>query len=145
MIEKRTSSTKDSLEKLKLKLSNVNKEVFELEKKENPKYLQNICSKIEQKEKAALEIPKEVQPPTINSENEQNIAEEIKIFKEKKNSLLSQIDQKTRDRASLIQNLTLVENLKSKITAIENSVKDFNEDNENIAQSLGINLSKIPV
>lgn len=145
LIEKRTSSTKDSLEKLKLKLSNVNKEVFELEKKENPKYLQNICSKIEQKEKekAALEIPKEVQPPTINSENEQNIAEEIKIFKEKKNSLLSQIDQKTRDRASLIQNLTLVENLKSKITAIENSVKDFNEENENIAQSLGINLVEI--
>ena len=145
LIEKRTSSTKDSLEKLKLKLSKVNKEVFELEKKENPKYLQNICSKIEQKEKekAALEIPKEVQPPTINSENEQNIAEEIKIFKEKKNSLLSQIDQKTRDRASLIQNLTLVENLKSKITAIENSVKDFNEENENIAQSLGINLVEI--
>ena len=79
----------------------------------------------------------------INSENEQNIAEEIKIFKEKKNSLLSQIDQKTRDRASLIQNLTLVENLKSKITAIENSVKDFNEENENIAQSLGINLVEI--
>ena len=145
LIEKKTLSTKDSLEKLKQKLSNVNKEVFELEKKENPKYLQYICSKIEQKEKekAALEVPKEVQPPTINSENEQNIADEIKTLKEKKDSILSQIEQKIHDKASLIQNLTLVENLKSKITSIENSVKDFNEENENIAQSLGINLVEI--
>lgn len=145
LIDKKISSTKDFLVTLKQKLANINKEIFELEKKENPKFLQNINSIIEQKEKeiAALEKPKEVQPPIANSESEQNITDEIKKFKEKKDNLLSQFEQKKHDKATIIQNLILIENLKNKILFIENNVKNFYEENDSIAQSLDINVDEI--
>lgn len=145
LIDKKISSTKEFLVTLKQKLANINKEIFELEKKENPKYLQNINSIIEQKEKeiAALEDPKEVQPPVANSDSERNIADEIKKLKEKKDDILLQFEQKKHDKIAIIQNLTLLENIKNKILVIENSVKDFYEGNDSIAESLGINLNEI--
>lgn len=96
LISKKTGTTNEQIEVLKGKISQINREIIELELKENQTYLSSIESAINQKneELNALEEPEVVREPASNTEESKIIMGELTKFQNSQKELLAKINEK---------------------------------------------------
>ena len=144
LISKKTEITNEQIEALKGKLSQINREIIDLEIKENAVYLAKIDSAIEQKEKElnALESPKEVKEPDNSEETKQNIAELAKL-QNKQKELLANIDEIKTQQNDLAVEIEDIKNFLSRLDSLYSTVSDFKNENKEYVMALGLDINEI--
>lgn len=145
LISKKTETTNEQIEVLKGKLTQINREIIDLEVKENKSYLASIESAINQKneELKALEEPKAVSEPASNTEESKIIMGELTKFQNSQKELLAKINEEKAKQINLAQVLEDIRNFKTRLENLTEFVNSFKNDNKELLSSLGLNIDEI--
>lgn len=145
LISKKTETTNEQIEVLKGKLTQINREIIDLEVKENKSYLASIESAINQKneELKALEEPKAVSEPASNTEEAKIIMGDLTKFQNSQKELLAKINEEKAKQINLAQVLEDIRNFKTRLENLTEFVNSFKNDNKELLSSLGLNIDEI--
>lgn len=145
LITKKTETTNEQIEVLKGKLSQINREIIELELKENKSYLATIESAIKQKEEelSALEEPKTVIAPDNNTKEVKQIIAELAKQQDYQKELLDKIDEEKIKQNKLAQEIENISNFKIRLENLEKSILEFKNDNKECLSELGFNIDEV--
>lgn len=145
LISKKTETTNEQIEVLKGKLKQINREIIDLEVKENKSYLASLESAVNQKneELNALEEPKDVSEPASDTEESKIIMEELTKFQNSQKGLLAKINEEKEKQINLAQVLEDIRNFKTRLENLAEFVNSFKKDNKELLSSLGLNVDEI--
>ena len=145
LISKKTEITNEQIEVLKGKLAQINREIIELELKENDSYLAKLESAIKQKDEelSALEEPKSVTAPDDNTEEVKQIMTELTKHQDYQKELLAKFDEEKRKQNNLAQEIENINNFKIKLKNLEEFILEFKNTNKEYLSELGFNIDEI--
>lgn len=145
LIAKKTETTNEQIEVLKGKLAQINREIIELELKENKSYIAIIDSAIKQKneELSALEEPKSVTAPDNNTEEAKQIMAELTKRQDCQKELLAKINEEKIKQNKLAQEIENISNFKIRLETLEKTVLEFKNENKEYLSELGFNIDEV--
>ena len=145
LISKKTEITNEHIEILKGKLAQINREIIDLEIKENKSYLAKIESAIKQKEEelTALNIPKEVKVPDNNTNEAKQYLEELTKLQLKQKEILKDIDEKKFSQNTLALEIEEIKNFLIRLDNLSEFVSEFKEGNRDYISKVGLNIDEI--
>lgn len=145
LIAKKTETTNEQIEVLKGKLAQINREIIELELKENKSYIAIIDSAIKQKneELSALEEPKSVTAPDNNTEEAKQIMAELTKRQNCQKELLAKINEEKIKQNKLAQEIENISNFKIRLETLEKTVLEFKNENKEYLSELGFNIDEV--
>ena len=145
LISKKTEITNEQIEVLKGKLAQINREIIELELKENDSYLAKIESAIKQKNEdlSALEEPKSVTAPDDNTEEAKQIMAELTKLQDYQKELFAKINEEKIKQNNLAQEIENISNFKIRLENLEQFVLGFKNENKEYLSELGFNIDEI--
>lgn len=145
LVSIKTEITNEQIEVLKGKLAQINREIIELELKENDSYLAKLESAIKQKneELNALEEPKSVTAPDDNNEEAKHIMAELTKQQDNQKELLAKIAEMKIKQNNLAQEIENISNFKIRLENLEQFVLGFKNENKEYMSELGFNIDEI--
>lgn len=145
LVSIKTEITNEQIEVLKGKLAQINREIIELELKENDSYLAKLESAIKQKneELNALEEPKSVTAPDDNNEEAKLIMAELTKQQDNQKVLFAKIAEMKIKQNNLAQEIENISNFKIRLENLEQFVLGFKNENKEYLSELGFNIDEI--
>lgn len=145
LVSIKTEITNEQIEVLKGKLAQINREIIELELKENDSYLAKLESAIKQKneELNALEEPKSVTAPDDNNEEAKHIMAELTKQQDNQKELLAKIAEMKIKQNNLAQEIENISNFKIRLENLDQFVLGFKNENKEYLSELGFNIDEI--
>lgn len=145
LVAKKTKTTNEQIEILKGRLAQINREIIELEVKENTSYLATIESAIKQKneELNALEKPEAIREPSTNTDEAKKIMAELTKRQDCQKELLAKINEEKIKQNKLAQEIENISNFKIRLETLEKTVLEFKNENKEYLSELGFNIDEV--
>jgi ABC-type lipoprotein export system ATPase subunit len=148
LINKKKESVEHDIYLIKEKLNEINRSIFEKERKLNIAYKNNIESQIKKKndELSTLKEPLEVENPNNNSEiakNNKEVNDKITIIKKSISELEMQINDISLKKRNVIIEIDELKEIKQKLKSKEEELKYFFESIKNELKKYDLKMEDI--
>jgi len=148
LVAKKKEAAENEIYFMKKELDEINKSIFEKEKKLNTAYKDSIKAKIEKKKEeiGALIEPVEVKNPIDDSEisrQNQEINEKIAIIKEDISILEKLINETSTNKRKILLELNEINEIKQKLKSKENEFQNFVNSIKDELQKYDLNIKDI--
>ena len=150
-LEKFKTETLDNfIRDIKNKIQFINREIIDLETKNNPEYLKKIKGYIDSKNRELIEqrdllkgLPKIIDPTENDSAEKKQVHDSIKEDRVKLQKLNSDLNEKEKEKADLTLKVEELKQLKEAIEQQRQSLETFKEYHSARATKHALDLSKI--
>lgn len=145
LVSKKSEAIDNAIQQLKIRLSNINSRIIELEDKAHPSYRKIIDDAISVKENEikALVKPTEVQKPNEDDENTKSVVEKITSLKDENRQLEESITTLKNEKNKIILDISQIDTFTEDLKRLVNEVDEYIKNKDAFIQEMGIQVDKL--
>lgn len=145
LVSKKSEAIDNAIQQLKIRLSNINSRIIELEDKAHPSYRKIIDDAISVKENEikALVKPTEVQKPNEDDENTKSIVEKITSLKNENRQLEESISTLKNEKNKILLDISQIDTFTEDLKRLVNEVDEYIKNKDMFIQEMGIHVDKL--
>ena len=145
LISKKSEAIDNAIQQLKIRLSNINSRIIELEDKAHPTYKKRIDDAITVKENEvnALVKPNEVQKPEQDDESTKKIVDRIASLKNENSQLEVSISALKNEQNKITLDISRIDIFIADLNRLVNEVKEYIKDKDSFIKEMGIEVDKL--